>query len=212
MLTLYYSPGACSMASHIGLEESGAAYEAKQIALAKGEQKTPEYLAINPRGKVPALRLDDGTILTENTAILSYLAKRFPEKNLFPKDPIAEARCISMMAWLSNSVHPAFTHIFRPERFCEDQSGLAGVKEAGKKTFWSALQEIDGLVAGKKWMLGDQFTTCDPYALVFYGWGARIEMPVKELKNYTAWKDRMLQRPAVRKILEREQNILLKAA
>ena len=212
MLTLYYSPGACSMASHIALEESAAQFEGKQVALAKGEQKTAEYLKINPRGKVPALKLDDGSVLTENTAILAYLGKRFPEKGLLPKDPAAEARCISMMAWLSNSVHPAFTHTFRPERFSEDQSALPSIKESGKKTFWAGLQEIDGIVAGKKWMQGEQFTACDPYALVFYGWGARIELPVKELKNYTAWKDRMLQRPAVRKVLEKEQNILLKAA
>ena len=212
MLTLYFSPGACSMASHIGLEESGASYEAKQVLLAKGEQKTPDYLKINPRGKVPAVKLDDGGVLTENTAILAYLAKRFPEKNLLPKDPAAEARCLSMMAWLSNTVHPAFTHVFRPERFSEDAGAAEGIRAAGKKTFWGLLQEIDGLVAGKQWMQGAQFTTCDPYALVFYGWGTRAEMPVKELRNYTAWKDRMLQRPAVHKILEREQNILLKAA
>jgi glutathione S-transferase len=212
MLTLFYGPGACSMASHITIEECGASYEAKQVALAKAEQKTPEYLKINPRGKVPALRLDDGSVITENTAILTYLAKRFPEKNLFPKDVAAEARCISMMAWLSNTVHPAFTHILRPERFSEDQSAFPSIKEMGKKNFWGALQEIDALVAGKKWMQGEQFTTCDPYALVFYGWGARVELPVKDLKDYTAWKNRMLERPAVRKILEREQNILLKAA
>jgi len=212
MLTLYYSPGACSMASHIGAEESGAQYEPTQILLAKGEQKTPDYLKINPRGKVPALKLDDGAVVTENTAILSYLAKRSPEKNLLPKDPAAEARCLSMMAWLSNTVHPAFTHIFRPGNFSEDAAAQDSIKAMGKKTFWEKLHEIDGLVAGKQWMQGAQFTTCDPYALVFYGWGARIELPVKELKNYTAWKDRMLQRPAVRKILEREQNILLKAA
>jgi glutathione S-transferase len=211
MLTLYYSSGACSMASHIGLEEAGAGYETKAVALAKGEQRSPDYLKINPRGKVPALKLDDGSVLTENTAILTYLAKRFPEKNLLPKDTIAEARCISMMAWLSNSVHPAFGHIVRPERFSEEQSASAGIKEMGKKNFWAGLQEIDGLVAGKTWMQGDQYTTCDPYALVFYGWGARIDQPVRELKNYTAWKDRMLQRPAVRKVLEREQSILLKA-
>ena len=212
MLTLYFSPGACSMASHIGLEESGAAYQTTQVALAKGEQKTPEYLKINPRGKVPALKLEDGGVLTENTAILTYLAKCHPEKDLLPKDPAAEARCLSMMAWLSNTVHPAFTHVFRPERFSEDQGAFEGIKATGKKTFWGLLQEIDGLVAGKQWMQGAQFTTCDPYALVFYGWGARAEMPVKELKNYTAWKERMLARPAVRKILEREQNVLLKAA
>ena len=212
MLTLYYSPGACSMASHIGLEESGLAFEAKLVALAKGEQKTPEYLKINPRGRVPAVKLDDGSVLTENTAILAYLGRRAADKGLLPKDPAAEARCISMMAWLSNSVHPAFTHIFRPERFSEEQSALPGIKETGKKNFWAALQEIDGLVAGKKWLQGDQYTLCDPYALVFYGWGARVELPVRELKNCTAWKDRMLERAAVRKVLEKEQNILLKAA
>jgi len=211
MLTLYYSPGACSMASHIGLEEAGASYDTKAVALAKGEQRTPEYLKINPRGKVPALKLDDGSVLTENTAILTYLGMRFPEKNLLPKDIAAETRCISMMAWLSNSVHTVFGHIVRPERFSEEPSAAAGIREMAKKSFWERLQEIDGLVAGKTWMQGDQYTTCDPYALVFYGWGARIDQPVRELKHYTAWKDRMLQRPAVRKVLEREQSILLKA-
>lgn len=212
MLTLYYSPGACSMASHIGLEESGAPYQTKLIALGKGEQHSPDYLKINPRARVPALQIEDGSVLVENTAILTYLALRFPEKALLPREPFAQARAISMMAWLSNSVHPAFTHINRPERFTAEQSAFAGLKEMGRKSFWSALSEIDGLVTGKTWMQGDQFTVCDPYALVFYGWGVRAELPVKDLTHYTAWKDRMLQRPAVRKILEREQNILVKAA
>ena len=212
MLTLYYAAGACSMGSHIGLEESGAAYEVKPVALAKGEQKTDAYLKINPRAKVPALKLDDGSIITENTAILSYLALRFPEKQLFPKDAAGQARCISHMAWLSNQVHPSFTHINRPERFADDVSTHAALKETGRKNFWTNLQEIDGLLAGKPWVQGAQFTVCDPYTLVFYGWGTRIELPMKDLKNYTAWKDRMMQRPAVMAVLKREESILLKAA
>ena len=116
MLTLYYAAGACSTASHIGLEESGAAYEVKPVALAKGEQKTDAYLKINPRAKVPALKLDGGSIITENTAILSYLALRFPEKQLFPKDAAGQARCISHMAWLSNQVHPRSVAAFRADR------------------------------------------------------------------------------------------------
>ncbi|HYB57173.1 MAG TPA: glutathione S-transferase, partial [Alphaproteobacteria bacterium] len=114
MLKLYFSPGACSMASRLTLEESGAKYEEQLTSIAKGEQKSEAYLKINPRGKVPALRLDDGSVVVENTAILTYIAHRFPEAGLLPKDPAAEARSISMMAWLSNTVHPAFTHIFRP--------------------------------------------------------------------------------------------------
>ena len=211
MLTLYYSPGACSLASHITLEESGAQYEPQQVTLAKGEHKTDDYARINPRQKVPALKTEDG-VITENVAILSYLAKRFPEKNLFPKDPVGEAKAISTLAWLSNTVHPGFTHIFRPERFAESEEAKGEVKEAGKKMFWASLQEIDSLLAGKQWLQGDQFTACDPYALVFYNWGGRIGLPVDELKNYTAWKDRMLQRPAVRKVLEREKSPLLQAA
>lgn len=209
MLTLYYGAGACSMASHITIEESGVPYEAKPVALANGEQKSEAYLKINPRAKVPALKLDDGSVITENTAILSYLALSHPETKLFPKDPAGAARCISHMAWLSNIVHPSFTHINRPERFAEDTSTHPAIKETGRKNYWANLQEIDGILAGKQWVQGDQFTTCDPYTLVFYGWGKRIELPMQELKNYTAWKDRMLARPAVRKILEREKSILL---
>ena len=212
MLTLYYAPGACSMAAHIVLEESGEKYTPQRVDLANGEQKTEAYLKINPRAKVPALKLEDGSVITENTAILSYLALRFPEKQLLPKDTSAQARCISHMAWLSNQVHPSFTHINRPERFADDVATHPALKETGRKNFWANLQEIDRLLAGKQWVQGAEFTISDPYTLVFYGWGTRIELPVKELKNYTAWKDRMMQRPAVMKVLQKEESILLKAA
>jgi glutathione S-transferase len=211
MLKLYYAPGACSMASHIGLEESGAPYETKLISFANAEQRSEAYLKINPRGRVPALSID-GAILVENTAILTYLAKKFPAAKLLPADPLAEARCISTMAWFSNTVHPSFTHINRPERFADDPAVHPNLKETGRKNFWANVQEIDSLLKGKDWMMGTQYTVCDPYALIFYGWGVRINLPMKELAAYTAFKDRMLLRPAVRKILEREQNILLTAA
>lgn len=211
MLTLYYSPGACSLASHITLEESGAPFEGKLTSTVKGEQKTPEYLAINPRGKVPALKADDD-VITENVAILTYVAKTFPDAQLLPKDPLEEARCLSTMAWFSNTVHPGFTRVFRPERFTNDPSTQEAVKASGREAFWASLQEIDGLLAGRTWLAGEAYTVCDPYALVFYGWGKRIDLPVETLANFTAWKDRMLARPAVRRVLEREKSILLPQA
>ena len=211
MLTLYYAPGACSMASHITLEECGVPYEAKMLAMAKQEQRSETYLKVNPRGKVPALDVA-GTVLTENLAILTYLALTNPDKKLLPDDPFQRAKCLSHMAYLSNTVHPAFTHFVRPERFTEDANATAATKAMGKKTFWGLLGEIDGLLAGKEWVMGSQFTVADPYTLVFYGWGGRAELPMGDLKNYTAFKDRMLKRPAVRKVLEREQSPLLKAA
>ena len=206
MLTLYFSPGACSLASHIGLEEAGAPYEIKPIFLAKGQQKTEEYLKINPRGKVPALAID-GKILVENTAILTYLGRRFPDKKLMPSDPAEEARCIGTMCWFSTIVHPSYQRFHRPERFADSEAAHAAVKENGKKSFWANLQEIDSMIRANGWVMGREFTAVDGYALVFYGWGERSGFPVKELSAYTAWRERMMNRPTVRKSVESEQSV-----
>ena len=206
MMTLYFSPGACSLASHIGLEETGAPYELKPVLLAKGQQRTEEYLKINPRGKVPALSID-GKVLVENTAILTYLARRYPEKGLLPADPAEEARCIGTMCWLSSIVHPSYQRCHRPERFADSEAAHAAVKENGKKLFWANLQEIDSMIQGNDWVMGRDFTAVDGYALVFYGWADRSGFPVKDLKAYTAWRERMMNRPTVKKSVEDEQKI-----
>ena len=201
MLTLYYCPGACSMAAHIALEEGGEKYESRKINLAQGEQRTPEYLKINPHGRVPALGLDNGEVLTENAAILPYLGKRF---RLWPTDPLAEARALSLVGFFASSVHPAHAHVGRPERYSADPAAHPGIKDAGLEAFHGYLKETDGLYAGKEWLLGD-YSVVDPYALVFYTWGIRRELPMAELKNYTAAKDRLLKRPAVQRIVEGEK-------
>jgi glutathione S-transferase len=206
MMTLYFSPGACSLASHIGLEETGAPYEIKPILLAKGEQRTESYLKINPRGKVPALSID-GKILVENTAILTYLARRFPEKRLMPADPAEEARCIGTMCWFSSIVHPSYQRSSRPERFADGEAAHAAVKENGRKSFWANCQEIDSMIRGNDWIMGREFTAVDGYALVFYGWGMRGGFPMKELGAYTAWQERMMQRPTVKRSVESEQAV-----
>lgn len=204
MLTLYYAPGACSMASHVAIEETGAPYEPHPILFSKGEQKSEAYLEVNPRGRVPALRVGD-RILTENLAILMYIARSFPAAKLLPTDPFEEARCLSAMAFFASTVHTTFAHIMRPERYSKDEAAHGLLKETGRETFLGHLREIDGMLAGKEWVMGDQYTVADPYALVFYWWGTWIELPVQDLGSYTAHKDRMLQRPAVRRVLEQER-------
>ena len=201
MLALYYGPGACSMASHIVLEESGEKYEPKRMDLAKGEQRTEDYLKKNPLGRVPLLQLDNGDHLAENTAILPYLGKRF---NLWPTDGIGEAKALSTIGFFAASVHPAHAHVGRPERYTADQSALPGIKEMGLKTFHGYLKQIDDRLAGREW-LSDKYSVLDPYALVFYTWGVRRELPMAEMKNYTAFKDRMVKRPAVQRVLEDEK-------
>jgi glutathione S-transferase len=201
MLTLYYAPGACSMASHIVLEESGEKYEPRKVDLAGGEQRTEAYLKMNPLGRVPVLGLDDGTPLTENTAILPYLGKRF---DLWAKDAQSEAKALSLIGYFASSVHPAHAHVGRPERYTADTSAFPGIKEAGLKTFQTYLQQIDGMLAGREWF-GDEYSVLDPYGFVFYSWGVRRNLPMGELKNYTAHKDRMLKRAAVGRVVENEK-------
>jgi glutathione S-transferase len=200
MLTLFYAPGACSMAAHIALEESGEKYQPKRMDLSKGEQKTPDYLKIHPLGRVPALKLDDGSPLSENTAILPFLGKRF---GLWPVDPVKEAEALSVIGFFASSVHPAHAHISRPERYTEDKSAFPGLQAMGKKAFHGYLKQIDGMYAGREW-LSDEYSVLDPYAFVFYVWGVRRELPVSELKSYSALKDRMLKRPAVQRVVADE--------
>ena len=208
MLTLYYSPCACSLAPHIALEEAGATYALQLVSIPKGEQQASEYLNVNPRGRIPALRTAEG-VLTENVAILTYIARSFPQPRLLPEDPIDMARCLSHMAWLSNTVHPAFTHIVRPGRFATDEAAHANLKATGRENAWKLLQELDSFLAGSEWVLGSCHSVADPYTLVIYGWGKGHSMPVEQLANYTAFKERMLRRPAVRRALEREESRLL---
>jgi len=201
MLTLYYSPGACSMAAHIVLEESGEPYEPRKVDLAGGQQRTEAYLKINPQGRVPVLGLENGTPLAENTAILPYLGKRF---GLWPKDPLAEASALSLIGFFAASVHPAFAHVRRPERYAADRAAFPTIQETGEKTFHGYLKQIDARLAGREW-LSEEYSVLDPYGLVFYGWGLRRELPMAELSNYTAFKDRMLRRSAVARVLEDEK-------
>ena len=201
MLTLYYAPGACSMAPHIVLEEGGEKYTPQKMDLSKGEQRTAEYMKIHPLGRVPALLLDDGSPLTENTAILPFLGKRF---GLWPNDPVKEARTLSLIGFFAATVHPANGHIGRTERYTDEKAAFPGIQAKAKQSYAEYMKQIDAMYAGREW-LSDSYSVLDPYGFVFYTWGVRRELPMGELKNYTAFKDRMAKRPAVGRVLEDEK-------
>jgi glutathione S-transferase len=210
MLSLYFFPGACSMAAHVALEETGTPYELKSINLRKGEQNGEDFRRINPHGQVPVLDVD-GTLITGSVAILTFLGRRFPDARLLPTDAAQEARCAALMSWISCQVDPVFRRLARPERIVADEAARSAIKEAAIGAFWAKCQEIDALLTNKPWMMGAQYTVCDPYALVYYSWAAGFGLPVAELTNYTTLKQRLLERPAVRRVLKREQHPLLKA-
>jgi glutathione S-transferase len=202
-IKLYYSPGACSLASHIALEEAGLEYETQRINTAAGEQRQPEYLKLNPRGRVPTLVVD-GKVLTENVGIITYIAGGYPKAKIWPKDTWHQAKAVSTMAWLSNTVHPAYGHYFRPARYADDEPSQQSLKAKGREMYEGYLREIDGLLEGRKWAIGEHFTVVDGYLVVFYRWGNRAGLPVKAMKNYTALIERVVERPAVAKVMADE--------
>lgn len=191
------------MASHIALEEAGARYDTVLVDEDAGEHKRPAYLAINPRGKVPALRLPSGEILVENLAIQAHVARTHPQAALMPTDLEGEAKALSLMAFFASAVHPAFSHYWAPHRFTADRAGEAGVKARGLEAFLGHCRELDARLAGRDWFL-DGFSLVDGYAFVFHGWGLRAGADMRALEHLTAHQDRMLARPAVQRVLARE--------
>jgi len=211
MLTLYYSPYACSMASHVALEEAGLTFEAVKVSIPHGEQFTPEYKVVNPRSKVPALRFDDGRVLLESTAIFGWIHQTAPYASLLgDDDALDQARTMATCAWLSGTVHPTFAQFIHPERATQDKDGHAAVQAYARESYWSYLQEMNNLLADRPWIMGDRFTVADAYALVFFPWGRDLKLPIGELTHLAAMKDRMIERPAARRALEREKSVLLR--
>ena len=202
-IKLYYGPGACSLASHIVMEEVGVVYETQRLKLAEGDQRKPEYLKLNPRGRVPTLVVD-GRVLTENVAIMTYFGGGYRQAGLWPKKTWDQVKLISLLTWLSNTVHPAYGHLVRPARYVDGAASQEAVKATARELYGGYLDEIDALLRGRTWAVGDHYTVADPYLLVFYRWGNRNGYAVKALAHYTALMDRVLARPAVKKVMADE--------
>lgn len=207
MLILYYSPGACSMAPHIALEESGLPFEARRVSIADGEHRSPQYAAINPLRRVPALVVD-GDAVTEAPALLAFIASLRPERALMPAPGSLEfARCLEMTAFLSSSLHIAYGQYWRPERFlpedCRDKDAFVA---AGLANIRGLSAEVETRWLRGPWALGDRFSIADAHLFPFYRAGARAGLPMADdFPRWTDWLGRMLDRPAVRRVVDREE-------
>lgn len=204
-IALYYSPGACSFAPHVVLNEIGLPYELRRFSTAERENYSPEYLAVNPKGRIPAL-LIDGFTHTENPAILAYLGRRFPDAALYPTSSLeAEARCLELLAWSSNTVHVAYAQMLRPERFVPLERDYPLVKESGIANYLGCLGEIEALLSRQEYAVASGFTVVDPFWLVFYRWGARAGLPMETaFPSYSAFAQRLARRPSVANALSEE--------
>ncbi|KAA0090528.1 glutathione S-transferase [Paraburkholderia sp. T12-10] len=207
---LYYSPGACSLAVHVVLEEIGTPYTLQEVSVARAETQQSAYLALNPKGRVPALAIPSETkLLTELPAILVYLARQRPEANLLPiASAVEEARAHEWLEWLSGWVHGiGYGGIWRPERFCaQDTSAHEAIRANGRRVVEEAYATIERTLGdGREWALPSGYTIVDPFLLVLYRWGNRIGLGMRA--NYAAWTalaERTLERPAVQRALARE--------
>jgi glutathione S-transferase len=212
MDTLYYYPGACSLSVHAVLEETGHAYEAKRIDIHGGENDTPEYRKLHPRGLVPVLATAEG-LLTEAPAILLYLAERHPEAGLLPPErTIERTRCHEWLLLGATHPHPAFARVMRPERLSDSPDAVEPVRERGRRDFHDALRELDERLAGRAWALGERYSVADPYLMIFYLWGRFIGLPVGELRAYSTHFERVTARPAVQRAIAAEELPLVRAA
>lgn len=207
---LYYSPGACSLAVHVVLEEIGTPYTLQEVSVARAETQQSAYLALNPKGRVPALAIPSETkLLTELPAILVYLARQRPQANLLPiASAVEEARAHEWLEWLSGWVHGVgYGGIWRPERFCaQDTSAHEAIRANGRRVVEEAYATIERTLGdGREWSLPSGYTIVDPFLLVLYRWGNRIGLGMRA--NYAAWTalaERTLERPAVQRALARE--------
>lgn len=205
MLKLYYAPGTCALASHIALEEAGSGYTAERIDFKANQQNSAEYLAINPKGRVPALVTDRG-ILTETPAILAFIAQSFPSAKLAPlEDAFGFAQAQAFNSYLCSTVHVAHSHKGRGYRWATEESSFADMKRMVPKSFAACFAMIERDMLRGPWVMGETYSICDPYLFTLTGWLEGNNIDISTLPKVKAHRDRMLERPAVRKVLADEK-------
>ncbi len=204
MMKLFYSPNACSLATHIALEEAGAQYELVEVNVRTGAHQAPEYLALNPKGKVPALATDHGT-LTETPALLAYIAQTHPKAGLAPlDDPYAFARMQGINDYLAASLHVSFAHIFRGYRWADDEAAVKAMAAKGPSVIAQCLDLIQDTMLSGPWLMGERYSAADGYLYVLGRWCPRAELDLNTFPALAAHAARVAERPAVQRALAQE--------
>lgn len=198
-MKLYYTPGACSLSPHITLHESGLKFEHVAVSL-KTHQLADgtDYYTISPQGYVPLLELDDGTRLSEGTAIVQYIADQVPEKNLAPANgTVARAQLQGWLNFIATEIHKGFSPLFNPATPPE-------YKAIAIDRLKSRLAWVDGELAQKPWLMGDAFSVADPYLFTVTNWAPKVGVDISGLANLAVFRDRVASRPAVQAAMQEE--------
>jgi glutathione S-transferase len=208
-LKLYFAPGACSFVPHSLLETAGAAYEPVLVKLHKGEQNEAAFRAVNPRGQVPVL-VDGDTTITQIVAIVTYLDAKFPEQQFLPREPLARVKVLETLAWMNNTVHPTFTHVFMPFKYAGTPETQEELKAFNAKAYAGLLGDIEAMAkqaadAGRPWLAGHRLGPLDVYALTLLRWGGFAKIDPTSYSTLWAHVQKVAQQPGVAKAIERER-------
>jgi glutathione S-transferase len=204
MLTLYYATGTCALASHIALECAGAKYDAVRIDFSKQEQRSPEYLRINPKGRVPALATDHG-VLTETPAVLLYIAQAHPQAKLAPlDDPFRLGKVNEFNSYICSTVHVAHAHRRRGARWADDERAHEAMRAKVPQNMGDCFELIEQKMLAGPWVLGEAFSICDPYLFTLAGWLEGDGVDIARFPKVAAHHARMRADPRVAKVLAQE--------
>ncbi len=203
MLKLYCAPNTCALASLVTLEEAGAEYEISPVDFSREEQRGPDYLAIKPKGRVPALATDDG-IITETPAILTFIAQSYPDANLIPADTSGFARVQEFNSYLCSTVHPAHAHRVRGYRWADDAAAIAEMARKAPSVMTECFELIEREMFKGPWVMGASFTISDPYLFTISNWLERDGVDIAQLPKIREHRERMSERESVRRAVDRE--------
>lgn len=202
MLILFYTPNSCALAPHLALELSGLQYEARKVDFANNEQRSPAYLRINPKGRVPALVTERG-VLTENPAILAYISQCAPQAELAPlDDPFAFAQMQAFNSYLASTVHVAHAHRYRGYRWADAPEAIEAMKQKVPQNMRECFRLIDEELLQGPWVLGDKLSVCDLYLFTIGRWLPGDGVDIQEFPRVAGHAARLQQLPAVQRVLE----------
>jgi glutathione S-transferase len=204
MIKLFYAPHTCALASHIALEEVGADYELARIDIDANDHRKPEYLAINPKGRVPTLLIERG-ILTETPAILVFIAQSFPQARLAPvEDPFAFARIQEFNSYLCATAHVAHAHRMRGARWVDDASAIAAMQRKVPRNVSECFGLIERNMLRGPWVMGDSYTICDAYLFTLAQWLEADGVDLSALPKVSEHRRLVSQRPATMRAIAAE--------
>jgi glutathione S-transferase len=205
-IVLYYAPAACSLVPYVTLTEASAPFEVRPLNFRKGQQMSADYLALNPKHKVPLLMVD-GKPLTENVAIQVFIARTFPQAKLMPSDPWQELQAISLMAWCASGMHPFLSRINSTAKVCDLPGAEPSVRKLATDLLYESFQIADDTLKGRDWFF-DHFTAPDAHFFWAFRRAMQLNVDVSGFANCMAHFERMKQRPSVQKVLAYEASVL----